>query len=294
MKICALTMVYRDHWALSQWYMHYGNQLGHENLYVISHGADHRIAEICPLANITTIPRDDLNRFDIARGKFLNVFQATLSNTYDWVIRTDADELICLDPDHYPSFQSLLSKRWGPAVFALGLEVAEQDDDTPFGMDTPALSQRSAAIFSGHYSKAWAVRGDTRLVRHGIEVGKRRAHRVNFSVPQGVYLAHLKFADITALADANTHRIQVAKAKGTAMPGVAWKNAEREAYRFFEKFQSYPSIPWFEAVKAAYAKVSMDPIRDSDTGIVRARSRRFNSTTTLPDWFNELGHPKRQ
>jgi hypothetical protein len=121
MKICALTMVYRDHWALSQWYMHYGRLLGFENLYVIAHGRDDEISEICPNAKVVTIPRDNLDRFDGVRSEILNEFQISLTQTYDWIIRTDADELVCLDPNHYSSFQALFSKRWGPAVFALGL-----------------------------------------------------------------------------------------------------------------------------------------------------------------------------
>lgn len=288
MKICALTMVYRDHWALSQWYMHYGRQLGVENLYIIAHGRDDRIDDICPGANVITIPRDDLNRFDWSRGEVLNEFQVSLIQTYDWVIRTDADELICLDPTHYPNFEALFSKRWGPAVFALGLEVAEQAGEQPINMNTPVLTERSAAIFSGHYSKAWAVNSITRLVRHGVEVGKRRALRVNFTIPEGVYLVHLKYADLTALAQANTHRVEVASAKGTAMPGAAWLDPEKADNKFFRKFQSFPSKPWEYARKEAYDQISADPIREVDTGIVRATSHRFENRTTLPDWFKTI------
>ena len=38
MKICALTMVYRDYWALSRWYAHHGHELGSENLIVVRMG----------------------------------------------------------------------------------------------------------------------------------------------------------------------------------------------------------------------------------------------------------------
>ena len=40
MKICALTMVYRDYWALRQWYRHYGDLVGAQNLYIVAHGPD--------------------------------------------------------------------------------------------------------------------------------------------------------------------------------------------------------------------------------------------------------------
>jgi hypothetical protein len=268
--------------------MHYGRQLGAENLYIIAHGRDDKIAEICPDANVVTIPRDDLNKFDWSRGEILNDFQVSLTKDYDWVIRTDADELICLDPDHYTSYEALFSKRWGPAVFALGLEIAQQPGEDPINMDTPVFTKRSAAIFSGHYSKAWAVDSITRLVRHGVEVGKRRAHRVNFAIPEGVYLVHLKYADLDALSKANAHRVEVANAKGVAMPGAAWLDPEKADRKFFQKFQSLQTQPWEHARKEAYDEISHNPIRETDTGIVRARSIRFQNTTTLPDWFKML------
>ena len=244
MKICALTMVYRDHWALSQWYMHYGRLLGFENLYVIAHGRDDEISEICPNAKVVTIPRDNLDRFDGARSEILNEFQISLTQTYDWIIRTDADELVCLDPNHYSSFQALFSKRWGPAVFALGLEVAEQIGDTPVDMNIPVLSKRTAAMFSGHYSKAWTVNSITRLMRHGVAV---------------------------------------ASAKGTAMPGAAWRDPQKTDKKFFRKFETFPKLGWERARQQAYEKLSRDPIREPGTGIVRARSHRFHNTTTLQD-----------
>ena len=278
-------MVYRDHWALSQWYMHYGRQLGAENLYVIAHGRDDKISDICPGANIIIIPRDDLNRFDWSRGEILNSFQVTLTQTYDWIIRTDADELICLDPNHYPSFEVLFSKKWGPAIFALGIEIAEQAGDIPVGMETPVLSRRTAAIFSGHYSKAWAVDSTTRLIRHGVEVGKKRANRVKFTIPEGVYLVHIKYADHYALTRANAHRFDVAHAQGTAMPGAAWLYPEKNDKKFFRQFESFPELAWEQACQKAYKKISGDPVRNLNTGIVRARSHRFTNTTTLPGWF---------
>ena len=281
-------MVYRDHWALSQWYMHYARQLGAENLYILAHGRDDKISKICPDANVITIPRVNLDRFDFSRAEILNEFQVSLTDTYDWVILTDADELICLDPDYFPSFEALFSLRWGPAIFALGLEIAEQTDDEPVDMGTAVLTKRSAAIFSGHYSKAWAVQGITKLVRHGVKVGKRRAHRTKFSLPEGVYLVHLKYADLNALTHANTHRIEVAQAKGMAMPGAAWRNPKRADKKFFDKFQSFPLQPWEQARTYAYDEISTDPIRELDTGIVRARSLRFQHTTTLPSWFKTL------
>jgi len=79
MKICPLTIVYHNHWALSLWYVHYSSQLGAKNLFVIAHGRDDKIPNICPEANVIKIPRDELDRFDYARAKIMNDFHSTLT-----------------------------------------------------------------------------------------------------------------------------------------------------------------------------------------------------------------------
>lgn len=108
MKVCVITMVYRDHWVLAQWYAHYGRMAGHENPYVVSHGYDAAVQKICPRASVITIPRDDLAHFDLERSHLLNAFQNGLGRPFDWVIRTDVDELVCLDPDIAPTLADLL------------------------------------------------------------------------------------------------------------------------------------------------------------------------------------------
>ena len=75
MKICAITMVYRDYWALSQWYAHYGKHLGPQNLFVIAHGPDPEIARLCPQASVIAIPRDGFAHFDKSRSRMLNGIQ---------------------------------------------------------------------------------------------------------------------------------------------------------------------------------------------------------------------------
>jgi len=72
-------MVYHNHWALSQWYVHYSSQLGAKNLFVIAHGLDDKIPNICPEANVIKIPRDELDRFGYARAKIMNDFHSTLT-----------------------------------------------------------------------------------------------------------------------------------------------------------------------------------------------------------------------
>lgn len=280
-------MVHRDYWALSQWYTHYGKHLGHENLYVVSHGADTQVARLCPKASVITVPRDGFAHFDTARNRMLNAFQRGLAEIYDWIIRTDADELICLSPDHYSGFVDLLSQQDSNAVFALGLNVGEHPDDPVLEDGEVALRTRRSAMFSGHYSKAWAVRKRVGLMRHGVEVRPRFAAKFPFVMPRGVFLMHLKFANTRALSAANRIRREIATSGDTGVPGSAWKDPAAENRKFFDLMDAAPQQDWDKAEAAAFALLSQNPVRDTNKGQIRTRSIKGQVSTTLPEWFSK-------
>ncbi|MDP5220299.1 glycosyltransferase family 2 protein [Ruegeria sp. 2205SS24-7] len=285
MKICALTMVYRDYWALSQWYAHYSRHLGPQNLFVVAHGADPKIHELCPGASIITVPRDKFTEFDLFRGRLLNGFQAGLNEGYDWVIRTDVDELICLDPARYQSYAELFEQHPGRAQFSLGLNLAELPGDPELKPGMLALQHRQRALFSAHYSKAWAVRQRVGLRRHGIEIRPRHTEAYPFSVPRGVYLVHLKYANANALAESDAHRMQVASEPGHGTPGQSWLKPDLRNRKFAERVRSLPLTNWDEAEPQAYAQISGEPERDRRIGVIRVRDVPLNLATDLPGWF---------
>jgi hypothetical protein len=285
MSTCAITMVYKDYWALSQWYAHYGQLLGHTNLYVVAHGHDPKIAEICREANIITIPREALEGFDRRRGQMLNSFADGLGLSYDWVIRTDADELVCFDPALYASFDSIFETATSNAMFALGLNVAETIDDQVLQDGEMALGHRSTAVFTGHYSKAWASKRGTALWRHGIWAGPRKLASAKFQLPPGIYLLHLKYANLKALEIANHHRIEVGNTKGKGLPGAAWKDADKDASRFYANLARYDDKDWNSARDEAYQSITSEPIRDEKESVLRSKSTVFKNRVTLPTWF---------
>ncbi|GHH01949.1 hypothetical protein GCM10010961_39490 [Pseudodonghicola xiamenensis] len=275
-------MVYRDHWALAQWYRHYARHLGAENLFIVAHGADPTLSMLCPKATILPLPRDRLDGFDTLRDTVLNGFQAGLGAVYDWVIRTDADELICLDPDIHPNFSTLLEGQPSDAIFALGMNVAERPGDPRIGEGKAALPLRPAIAFSGHYSKAWAARNGMALARHGIALRPARAARYPFVLPRGVYLAHLKYASRRALNAANEHRREIATGPGRALPGSAWAKPKLTARKFYSDFEALPERPWQDCEPEAWERISTAPQRDLKKGLLRAQNIRPECRTTLP------------
>lgn len=288
MKICAITMVYRDYWALAQWYRHFGAHLGPRNLYVISHGHDPEIAKICPEASIITIPREDLANFDRVRMRLVNDIQSGLGNLYDWVIQTDADELVCFNPGTYTSFADLFEKTRAPALFALGLNLAEIEGDPALQPGDSALAHRSVACISGNYSKAWAVRRAMPLRWHGVFCGYRKTEDFRFEMPDDVFFVHLKYANSDALVETNSVRQSVADSVGDAWSVSGWSKPDFHAQRFFRKVAAVRELPWDEAVAFGYAKIRGNPVRDPKRGIVKPPFIPYVCRTVLPDWFRTL------
>lgn len=288
MKICAITMVYQDYWALGQWYRHYGRHLGYRNLYVISHGYDPEIQRICPEASVITIPRDELKSFDRVRMRVMNGIQSGLGNIYDWVIQTDTDELVCFNPNTYGSFTELFEKTSAPALFALGLNLAEVDGDVPLTGDTSALAHRSVACVTGNYSKAWAVRKALPLRWHGVFCGYRRTEEFPFEMPDDVFYVHLKHANSDALKATNAVRQAVAESVGEEWNVNGWANPDFHAQRFFRKMRKATELPWEEAVALGYEQIRDNPIRDAKRGIVKPPFINYVCRTVLPDWFKAL------
>ncbi|WP_366141202.1 glycosyltransferase family 2 protein [uncultured Tateyamaria sp.] len=285
MNVCAITMVYRDYFALTQWVRHYSNQLGIENLFIVAHGHDPKVNEIAAGANIWTIPRDNLEKFDRRRNWMLNKIQSGLLKFYDWVIRTDADELIFVDPVQHGDIKQLLERQSDHAVFAMGLDLFESASDEPVDQTLPVFEQRSQAVITGNYSKAWAVRDSIPLMRHGVSIAQDGKRTHSYVFPTGVYLVHLKFASNDDLMTVNKTRIALGRAELPGMPGVGWQKANNHAKRFFEKAESLKVTPWDEARAHAYDLILSDMKFSEHDGVIRSPGIPHIARTTLPDWF---------
>ncbi len=285
MKICAITMVYRDYWALAQWYRHYGAHLGPRNLYVISHGHDPEIARICPEASIITIPRDGLKHFDRVRLRLINSIQAGLNNLYDWVIQTDADELVCLNPDRYSSFPEFFEQTSAPAIFGLGLNLAEVEGDSPLLPASNVMAHRNIACVTGNYSKAWAVRKDIPLRFHGVFCGYKKTEDFPFQMPDDVFFVHIKHANSDALKTTNAVRKSVADTVGEDWNVNGWANPDRHTKRFFRKLAAAQELPWQDAIALGYEQIRDNPVRDAKRGLVKPPFINYVCRTILPDWF---------
>ena len=278
-------MVYQDYWALAQWVRHYSSQLGVQNLYIVSHGHDEKVQKIADGANVWTIPRDSLDAFDKRRNKMLNQFQSGLLQFYDWVIRTDADELICVDPSTHGSISDLLASIKEDAVFSIGLNVFEQAAEDEMPSSLSVFDCRTAAVITGNYSKAWAICSDTDLMRHGVKLVSDDKTQFTYAFPKDVFMCHLKFANVPELAEVNKTRKEIARSGEPGVPGWGWRRADAHTMKFFEMAETMPFIDWSDAMNLAYEKIPTDMKYNESDCVIRSPGIPFLAKTKLPSWF---------
>ena len=131
-RICALTMVRNDDFYLRRWVEYYGRELGKENLYVYFDGTDQVVPEFCKGVNVELKEKVKGNVVDSDKGRidFLNSVAKRLLQDYDFVIGTDADEFLIVDPVLGISLKDYLDKAdIGDSISGLGVDVGQNTDE---------------------------------------------------------------------------------------------------------------------------------------------------------------------
>lgn len=266
MKIAAITMVYKEHQMLKRWYDYYGELVGHENLYVVSHGRDDAHRDITPLASHITVPRDDLQRFEGMRQQSLAYLQRSLYSYYDAVIRVDTDEFLVFDPDVHDSFEDALYStnfETTEAWFALGMQLFTEEEDIAIEPDQLITDHAQHCVISPIYSKAACCRRNIVTFLHGAwYVGSNNVQMGRFQMPNGLYLFHLKYALKDELAEANKIRAEMSTDDPNDTTrfktGEYWSDGDRVANEWLTKWRAFPPVDFDEEVERAHALLSKD------------------------------------
>lgn len=195
----AITMAYKDHFFLQRWYDYYAAQIGAENLFIVSHGGDPAHRKIAPSANIITLPRDDtMHRFDRRRWQMLGHLASGFINYYNWMITSDVDEIVLVDPDVAPdliaylrtAFPDIATAPKNVAPFCLDIVHLPDLEPGPLQAGIPLLAQRRHYKPDKVYSKPCLVRDVVRYTNgaHLNNLGPRH-------LPEGLFQLHLRFCD---------------------------------------------------------------------------------------------------
>ena len=98
MKVCAITSVYNKTHNLPIWYNYFSEQVGVENVFVVDHGStDGSTDKLDPVTNKLILPRHKPFK-GAYRFELVNNLVNDLTNYYDLVIYSGADEIIVAEP----------------------------------------------------------------------------------------------------------------------------------------------------------------------------------------------------
>ncbi len=197
-RIAAVTMVRNDDFFLHKWVTYYGRQLGKENLYIYFDGTDQQVPPFCQGTNTHLHEKigDHVTKAEKGRLRFLSLQAATLLQTYDLVIGTDADEYIVVDPAVGSSLAEYLSRQdISISMSALGLDFGQKlPEEQELHTDKPFLSQRRFAQIGTRYTKPCIV---ARPCIWGAGFHRVKGH--NFHIATGLYLMHFGYSDLNVI-----------------------------------------------------------------------------------------------
>lgn len=214
--MAAVTVVKDESVMLPLWLRHYGERLAFDHLVVLDDDSgdgstDGIDAEVHDLGGLP-----GGQDFERERIKAVNKTAARLLDTFDWVVFTDADEFLVVDPERHESFRDLLPSVRNPAVAGLGLNVVQDlEHEERLDVDRPILEQRSFAFFAETICKPSTKkrRVPWMLASHGI--------KSRFQVRDDLFMLHLKFADLDRLRASAAHRRSLNATDGRG--GGSWK-----------------------------------------------------------------------
>ncbi len=187
-RVAVMTMTYNEHVNLPIWRDHYRRALPHGELFVIDHGSDD--ASATGLEGVSRIPLPRRQMDEMPRSRFVSLLQAAMLQYYDFVIYTDCDELIVVEPGLSLTLEAYLGTCGYDYASPVGLNIQHIIDVEPDLKDgLPILSQRHYCYFHSQMCKPLISR-----VRLKWEAGFHRCDRP-LRIDRNLYLFHLKCAD---------------------------------------------------------------------------------------------------
>ncbi len=253
LSIAALTMVRDDPEFLDIWLRYYGGLLGRRALYVVADGDLEAVREQAAGANVIGMPAGPPAKFDARRWRMLNHLVQCLRISHDRVIVGDVDEIVLADPEVGSLHDVLAAHRKVPVVTPLGLEVVHRPCVEPAPLSVPLLAGRRHVRVAPLYTKPACIAWTVRLSRGG-----HYSDCATLTMPNGLYLLHLKHCDRGLYARTMDRRNALAAASGAARPrdamiGRHWFAQGRDDAATFAALDNAPVAPDFDLAPARAA-----------------------------------------
>ena len=214
-RVAVLTIARDEGEMLARWVDHYGRQAGHENLIVFDDGSTDGSTDDLP-CTVQRLPGFRKGNFEAGRIGLASGVAHGLLGIYDVVIFTDVDEFLVPDPATYAGLSDYLARRPERAIAPFALNVVHHTAfEGPLVSGKPIVGQRAYAQFAPLMCKpsvkrvpaAWAC------ASHGI--------KAPYVPDPGLFMLHMKFADMDLLRRQADRRNQLAKSVGRGK-GSSW------------------------------------------------------------------------
>ncbi len=283
-SVAALTVVKDESEMLPRWISHYGERLGLDHLVVLDDasvdGSTDGVATDGIEVRRVTLPGGI--EFERARIRMANHTAAELLERFDWVVFTDADELLVVDPRRHDSYRHLLASTEQPVLAPVGLNVVHRPRaETELDLGRPILEQRGFAYLTQMMSKPSTKRvaARWRLASHGIASP--------YEVRRDLFCVHLKFADVDRLRATTTHRRELNEQDGRG--GGSWKkNGMTRRFRNRMGATDFDAAEVFDPAAVDVAALSI-PIKNGGgwrtPKTSQLRDLRESPVLRLPAWL---------
>ncbi|MEU0268711.1 glycosyltransferase family 2 protein [Nocardioides sp. NPDC006303] len=214
-RIAVLTIARDEGEMLARWVDHYGRAAGHENLIVFDDGSTDGSTDDLS-CTVQRLPGFRKGNFEAGRMGLASGVAHGLLGIYDVVIFTDVDEFLVPDPAKYANLSDYLSRRPERVIAPFALNVVHHTAvEGPMVSGKPIVGQRAYAQFAPLMCKPSVKRVPAAwtLASHGI--------KAQYVPDPGLFMLHMKFADLDLLRRQADRRNELAKAVGRGK-GSSW------------------------------------------------------------------------
>jgi hypothetical protein len=234
MEVAAVTMTYNEADYLPVWVRYYSAQVGARNCFIFDHGSDDGSTRRLGDVNVIKIPRSAVD--DDRQARFLSRFCSSLLDWYDWVVRSDVDEIVVADPARHRSLRHYCEAcDHQDVVSGVGFNVVHAGEEAALDPSEAILGQRHWMYFLASMCKP-------SLIRRSVD-WSAGFHRANDAEPtfNDLYLFHLRFAD----RDIGLRRLAKTRSQPRADPDGAWwhRVADEDCLAAFASYDGLPKRP---------------------------------------------------
>lgn len=151
-SIAIVTQVFNEDRFLPIWLNHYGKLVGYQNLIVIDDGSTDGSVSDARIEHL--IKRRRVPKNEIDRATAIGFLHEELLKYYDWVVYTDCDELIVVDPEANCGLVDCLRKMNSDWVNLIGFNVLhDTENEADLDLSRSLFTQRQFVKLDIRYCK---------------------------------------------------------------------------------------------------------------------------------------------